>query len=92
MITHWNNNILIFESPFELQKRSWKWAKGKTHLNLHMLHISNTPAHENNVLIALLTKSKANAILSRVAISPEHLTARRQITLIVCASNPSLHL
>ena len=57
-----------------------------------MLHISNTPAHENNVLIALVTKSKANAILSRVAISPEHLTARRQIALIVCASNPSLHL
>ena len=28
MITHWNNNILIFESPFELQKRSWKCAKG----------------------------------------------------------------
>ena len=53
-----------------------------------MLHISNTPAHESNVLIALVTKSKANAILSRVAISPEHLTACRQIALIVCASNP----
>ena len=31
--------------------------------------------------------NKTNVILSRFAISPEHLTAHRQIALIACASN-----
>ena len=35
--------------------------------------------------------NKTNAILSRYANFPEHLTAPRLITLIACASNPSLN-
>ena len=31
-------------------------------------------------------------MLSRYAISPEHLTAPRRIALIACASNPSLYI